>query len=168
MNPAILLLLRKMLPYIAAGAAVVALLVFVDHRGYRRGVASQQPAIAALNATIADVRLKTQQAKADDAIYAASVERAQAVITEEKSNAIEASLAAARADASAYAARLRAASSADKGGKRISDLPRSAVASGPTIDPADMADVDAKACAENTVKAQDWLDWYTAQTKVAR
>lgn len=161
----------RLLPYVAVIALVVALAAWVSHRGYQRGVASQQPTIAALNATIADVRLRTQQAKADDVIHAMSVERQQTAITQESSNALETQLAAARATARDYAARLRLAggATANSGRGGDADLPRTADATGTASDAGPTAELDdATACAVAVTKAEGWLAWWNGQVAVVR
>lgn len=118
-----------------------------------------------------DVTAKTAEAKAADIEHKAQVETAQNTKTQESDNALRTQLADARTRADDLSRRLRNASAqADSGGSGTKDLPRPAnAASGANgAGQATVVAADNIACAENTVKAQGWQDWWHAVADVAR
>ena len=162
-----LLLLRRIWPYLAAGALVVASLLFVDHRGFQRGVASQQPAIVALTATIADVRAKTAQARADDLSNARRVETDQQKVTTNVSTDYQRELAGLRARYD----RLRTTTTADSGSggtAGVSGLP--GAASGPDAAPAQdrLPVADALIASEQALQLGALIEWVRGQSEVPR
>lgn len=151
--------LRRAWPYLAIAALTYGALSYAMHIGFQRGAESRQPEIAALTATIADVRAKTAEAKAADLANTIRVEADQ---TKVQAN-VETDLRYKLADARAAVERLRRAASphTDRGGSP--DLPRATVsaaisdgAGGDAVIPY----ADALTCADNAVKAQGWQDWY--------
>jgi hypothetical protein len=113
---------------------------------------------------------RTAQATLDDLAVKARIDAARATATQESSDDLKAQLADALARAAAHSTRLRDATPRDRD---LADLPRPA-------EPAGVADgagqaavlaegwgasgqqaiVDDAVCAENTVKAQGWQDWW--------
>ena len=156
--------------WIGLGAGVLGLVWYVHHRGYQAGVASQAPVIASLNATIANVRAATAQAQAEDLAHKQAVEAADTKIAQEKTDDLEKQLADARAAVAVYS-RLHAASPADPGRGGTADMPGAADAPGAPDAAGGQALVpvsDLAVCADATVKAQGWQDWYRAVAEVAR
>lgn len=172
MIPGAILTILRGLPWkwIGIGAGVIALVWFVHHRGYASGVASQQPTIASLNATIANVRTATAKAQADDLARKQAVEAQDARIAQEKTDAIEKQLADARRTVADYA-RLHAAPPADTGRGATAGVSFTPPAASPVAGAGGQALVpisDLSICADNSVKAQGWQDWYRAIAKVDR
>lgn len=172
MIPGAILTILRGLPWkwIAAGAAVLGAIWFVHHRGYASGVASQQPTIVSLNATIANVRTATAKAQADDLAHKRAVETQDAKIAQEKTDALEKQLADARAAVADYV-RMHAAPAADSSGSRtaaVSFTPAAASASAGAGSQALVPVSDLSICADNSVKAQGWIDWWKAVVEAAR
>lgn len=117
--------------------------------------------VAAHQLDIANVKAGTEKAKADALEHARTVEEANHVIEVQKQADLVKQLAAARADANAYILRLQTA--ANRGSANATGLPQaSGTSSGASgASPSPELD-DAESCAENTVKAEGWLDWYHA------
>lgn len=115
----------------------------------------------------AAVKQNTELARAQDAAHKAKVEAAQSKITVEKDDAIRKRIDTARA-----AARVRQSpAKTDPGGGRKSHLPGAAVT---TSDPpregqeADLSASDRLICAENTVRAEAWLEWWQSVEAIPR
>lgn len=163
-------ILIRIWPYLAGAVLLVGAYLWVDARGFDRGSASRQPEIAALNETIASVRLTSAKARADDAAHVVAVERAQTAVTEESSNALEAQLSDARAAARAYAARLRVAeaATASNGDSGVPTVPGAPDAPSAASDGGPASIVDAEVCAVAVIKAEVWLAWWRGQEGVAR
>lgn len=128
----------------------------LDHR--RAALKAEQAAHAQ---DIADVRAATAKAQADDLMHARAVETRQAKISQEIQDDLTSRLASARADAARYAERLRTASQASDSGSAAASVPSFPDAPSSAVGASQDAFVaDAAICAENSVKAQGWLDWY--------
>lgn len=142
---------------IGALALIMALLTYQLDRA-RDALAAEKAAHAQ---TVAGYRLAAEKARADDLAHARATEQRYAAIAQETQDDLTARLAAARADADRYAARLREAARADQGGVSRADLPVAA-------EPASRADGageateldDARACAEAVTKAEGWREWW--------
>lgn len=172
MTAAAILTFLRGLPWrwIGIGAGVLGLLWFVHHKGYQAGVASQAPVIAGLNATVANVRTATAQARAEDLAHKQAIEARDAQIAQEKTDALEKQLADARAAVAAYG-RLHAAPPTDPGRGGTAGMPGAAPTSGAPDAGGGHALVpvsDLEICADAAVKAQGWQDWYRAVAEVAR
>lgn len=89
-----LTLLRRFGPPILAGLAVIALLIWIDHRGYSRAAEKYQASIDLLQTQIA---AKTAEAEASDLRHARDVEKARGQISNEVSHDYQKRLAALRA-----------------------------------------------------------------------
>jgi cytoskeletal protein RodZ len=166
-----LALAKRFWPYIAAVVLLVAAYLWVDARGFDRGAHSRDAEVAALEKTIADVRLKTAEAQAKDLEHARKVEATDAAITKETNDALQTKLAAARAAAADYAARLRAATAADKSRGGAKDLPGIADTAGlaaGTSSPTVVDEADLEACSVAVVKADGWRDWWLKVSAVER
>lgn len=113
--------------------------------------------------TEANYRIAAAQAMAEAEMNKARVETRYVEIENEADKNIRAQLAAAIDSLRAAKAR------ADSSGSDATGLPGIANAASDT-DGAGEASImdDAMICAENTVKAQGWLDWYSAASAVAR
>lgn len=111
-------------------------------------------------------RLATARATAADLARIRVVETRYARITQETSIALVPRLAAARADAAAYARRVRVAAgvaaAADSGRGREPDLPEPTLAAGRVAASGGAAvlDADLRICATNTVLAESWREWW--------
>ena len=117
---------------------------------------------------IANVRAATEKAYADDLLHVRDVKARQAQLSKRIEDELVPQLAAARADAARYAERLRSASKAPGSGGAAANLPGGPDAPSGPAGAGQTAELDAIACAENTVKAQGWQDWYASVSKVER
>lgn len=154
-------------PYAAGLVLIVAAYLWA----YDRGAKSREPEIAALRLTIANVRAKTAQAQADDALHARTVEIAQDTKTQEIANGLQARMDAANAMAASYAKRVRDdAQAAAGGGSGAAHLPGSANAASGTVEAraAALLDEDAVICSTNTVLLDGWRDWWLRQAAIQR
>lgn len=149
------------LPWKKIGYALLAIGIasFIWHRGYH----SRDAEVAALNQTIANMKAASAQAAADNLAHVRAVEAKNAAIQKDMEDALETQLADARAAAGAFVVRQRAQAATDNAGAgRVSDPPDATGsiddAGGKTLVPDD----DLRICAENTVKAQGWADWWKA------
>jgi hypothetical protein len=159
---ALLPILKRFAPYLVVIATMLALAAYATHKGYQAGIQHEAPTIAALNATIADVRAKTAQAKVDNLAHVVAVERKNAQVQQEAQNAIEVQRTAARALAADYARRMRDSAEAHPGAGGTSGLSQAANAAGSAAGAGGAAelDEDLRICSDNTVKAAGWQDWY--------
>jgi len=158
-------IVRPALPFIAGTALILAAWAYADHRGYQRGVASQQPAIAALNATIANVRNASAAALASDLAKARTVETKQREITDASSSDYQRQLA----DLRARYDRLRAEAAADSRGGAGTDMPGvSDATSRPDATAPQIGLPDALIASEQALQLQALQGWIAAQTKVDR
>ena len=160
-------LARRVWPYAAAAGVIVATWLYIDHRGFQRGAASRQPEITRLEKAIADVRAKTAEAKADDLANKIRVEAEQAKVQSDAETKLRHDLAAARAAVE----RLRRAPQADTGGGRGTDLPGTSDAASNLAGASEDAVIpfaDAVICADNSVKAQGWQDWWKSVSVIDR
>lgn len=161
---AVLNILRRFwwaIPIIALTIALGVTRSTLDHR-----TAALKAEQAAHAQDIADVRAATAKAQADDLMHARAVETRQAKISQEIQDDLTSRLASARADAARYAERLRAASQAHPGSVAATDMPGLPDApSGAAGAGQDAIVDDAAICAENSVKAQGWQDWYRSASK---
>lgn len=167
MIPGAILTALRALPWrwIAAAALMLAAWAYADHRGYRRGVASQQPAIAALETTIANVRNASAAALASDLANARIVETKQQEITDASSSDYQRQLA----DLRARYDRLRAEAAANSGGGAGADMPGLPDAPGrPDAAATQIGLSDALTASEQALQLQALQGWTTAQTKVDR
>lgn len=143
-----------------------------DARVFASGAASRQSEIDALERTIANVRIATARAQADDKAHALKVKRAQDDVTKEENDALSQSLDATRARLAAAVAGLRrseagaAAASADRSRKQAQGVPAAAsTASG--ADAAASADAvppnlaTLNECEVNTDKLVGWQAWWS-------
>jgi hypothetical protein len=146
--------IHRLYAALGVGAIILALVVgllFTRARldSEKKGRALDRQAVATAQA----------EARAADLQHARDVETAQTRIKEEVTRDLEGKLASARAAADDYARRLRN-QAAQGGGDRagLSFTPAAASAA----DGAGEATVldDLRACADNTVKAEGWRDWW--------
>jgi hypothetical protein len=112
-----------------------------------------------------EVKLKTEAATLADAKHAADIHAKDEAIRISNEHSLQDRLDAANADAIAYANQLRHSPSGDTRRGGSPSVSPAANPSGPAVDPGPSPVVDdqtndLKICAENTVKAQGWLDWY--------
>lgn len=91
---AVLVFLRRYGGFIVGGMAVIALLIWIDHRGYARAADAYQARIDRLQSQIA---AKTAEAANEDMRHARDIEQARGQITNEVSNAYQKRLAGLRA-----------------------------------------------------------------------
>lgn len=162
------LLLRRW-PWLVIAALAILLAFGWSER--RADKAALVAATARLDRFAADVRAATEKARADDQSNARRVETAQSTITKGASRDLETKLADARRLAADYARRLRAeADRTDPGRGGATDLSGPAGRAGPASRPggAALLDEDVRICSDAIVKAQGWLDWWTAQGAVSR
>lgn len=110
---------------------------------------------------LALVKAGTEKAKADAVQHALTVERKNDEIKDQKAKELTAALAAARADANAYV--LRKQASGGSRGVGSTSLPKTTNASTGASGTSPSSELDdTQVCAENTVKAEGWLDWFLA------
>lgn len=160
-------LAKPFLPYFLAVAAVISLVIWIDHRGYQRGFHKRDAEVAALQKTITDVRTVQAKAAADNVAHVQQVEAAQAAVTKEQTDALSKQLADARATVRAYVVRQQA----NQGHAGGNPLPVPANPSGAVDDPSSQALVplaDLDACAQAYVTATGWQSWWKAQAGIAR
>lgn len=119
---------------------------------------------AAFTATVANFRAATAQAQAADQAHARDVEHRDAGISQEAQNDLTKQRDDAVARAADYARRLRAGTAESPvGGGSATGLPVPAGAAGAADGAGATAVVpaaDLTVCAENSVKAQGWPDWW--------
>jgi|GEM_PF-5977280 len=162
----VLALLSRVWPYLLGGATVIALWLYADHRGYSRAEAIYTAQIAQLEN---DVRQKTAEAQAEDIAHARVIEQAQEQARKEAYHDIDEKLAAARADADAYVRRMLAKAATDQGSGGGTGVPGAAEPAGEPADTDTTAILDdARICAENTVKAEGWSEWWAGIQKIER
>lgn len=112
----------------------------------------------------------TQRAKAADLQHALKVERDNARIAQEKQHELESQLAAARGVAARYAS-LHPAPQADPGRSGTSGEPGVADPARGTDEAGAQAVVPAEdltVCAENTILAEGWQEWWQSVSQAAR
>lgn len=140
-----------------------------SYSAYQRGQAvkwhnAHDKAVAAHQRDLVTIKLSMQQAIADNAAKVIAKERAAAAITERTNDELQSDLVDARALAADYARRMRvnrtcASDSGQAGNTEIASAPSdSATAGGETF--VSIPSDDLRICADNTVKAQSWADWY--------
>ena len=159
--------LRRAWPYLAVAALTYAALSYAQHVGFQKGAQSRQPEITRLEKTIADVRTKTAEAKAADLANKIRVEAEQAKVQSDAETKLRHDLSAARAAVE----RLRRAPQTNSGSSGGTGLP------GPTDAASELAGAsgdavipfaDAMICADNSVKAQGWQDWWKSVSVIDR
>jgi multidrug efflux pump subunit AcrA (membrane-fusion protein) len=158
-------------PCIVGVVVILGAIFYISHRSYQKGFHSRDAEVAALEKTIADVRLKTAEAQAADLARARKIETTDAAITKEENDALQTKLAAARAAAADYAARLRTAAAANQSGGGTTDLPGVANPTGlaaGTSSSTVMDEADLEACSVAVVKADGWRDWWLKVSAVER
>jgi len=104
---------------------------------------------------------RSARATLDDFAAKARLDAARAVATQENSDDLKAQLADALARAARRPAELRDAAARDRGQPAVSGAAEPASAADRAGQAAVMAADDA-ACAENTVKAKGWQNWWRA------
>lgn len=156
----------------ASGAAK--LLSVADARtAFTRVTRDRDDAKSALTQTVASYRVTAAKARANDLAHARAVETAQTTITKETTHALTRQLADARAAADRHVG-LHAdpTSGPDRGGPGgggAARLPALAGAPGGAAGAGQAAELDdTRVCAANTVKAQGWMDWWTAVAAIRR
>lgn len=92
----------KIAPYLAATALLVGVYLWIDHRGYQRGFHKRDAEVSALTTTISNFKAASIAAQAKNAAHVATVETAQAKVTEDHQNDYPKQLADARAALAAY------------------------------------------------------------------
>jgi hypothetical protein len=154
----------------AIPAAALAVALFATRATLAGRTAELAAEKAARREEIANLRATAAKAHADDLTHARAVETRQAQINQENQDALLSRLADARADADAYARQLRAnrAAGADSGGGAGTDLPGATDAAGLSAHADRVAELDAQACAANTVIADGWQRWWRDVSGVER
>jgi hypothetical protein len=136
-----------------------------------RGFHKRDAEVGALSKTISDMKMASAQAQADAEASARRIEASQTRATQEATRDLQTQLAAARAAASAYAARLRVSAGAVTGGASKADSAGATQSAGATAGGGAlplMDDDDLLICSENTVKAQGWLAWWRKISAIPR
>ena len=141
----------------------------------QRVLTERDAAKSALTVTTRNYRLATVRAQAADLVHARAVESRDAAINGRVQHDLETQLASARADADAYAGRLRArdtaadAADSDRGGRGRTGVSGAAGPAGRAAlpDPATQLD-DVRACAAGITIASGWQRWWAEVTAVAR
>lgn len=110
---------------------------------------------------------KTAEAQLNDQIHASTIEAAQTAVTQEQTDDLKAKLADALA---AARNRPRGLCHAATGGSAVQSVPEAADASSAASGAGEEAIVasDDAVCAENTVKAQGWQDWWANVSAIER
>ena len=147
--------------WIALALAVLALVLGIERCGYTRGRHSRDAEVAALTGTIANMKAASAKAAADNIAHVQAVETRDEQIRQEQTNALSTQITDARAAAARYASMHHPA--ADQGHAGDGRVPQAADAAGAVAGASAEAVVpaaDLDICAENTVKAQGWWDWW--------
>lgn len=150
---------RTVVSLLSIGALAV-LLIFarIDAKRWRKHF-DQEAALHQRD--LATVQAAAEKARADDLSHAALVKARDDATAKEMNDALSTRLADARRTADAYAARLRGATAANQGSAGGAYLPAAPHPTGRANGGGESAElVDARICAENTVKAQMWLAWW--------
>ncbi|WP_293854485.1 hypothetical protein [Sphingomonas sp. SCN 67-18] len=146
----------------AMGAGLLALVILLsiqkaETRHWKKQYEGEKAAHAL---TVANYGKAAAEAAAADLAHARTVETKYATIAKEQSDDLSRKLEAARASAADYARRLRTASQADPGRGAAAHMSGAASATGDPAGSGEAAELDAMICAENTVKARGWRDWW--------
>jgi len=146
-------------PWALIAALAVALLLTRHMLAARTADRDRWQAARAMLA--AEIEAQTERALAADRAHAAQIAARDARIAEETQHDLEARLADARAAAADHARRLSDRTGGAGGGGRA-DLPAAPTASGEpaAADRATELAADLTLCAENTVIAAGWQDWW--------
>lgn len=108
-----------------------------------------------------EVKNKTEAAQVADQKHADTIHAQDEAIRTKNETSLQARLDAAQSAAADYAAKLRNQSKTNSGSGGAPSSSPAANPSGTTPDAGkDPVLDDARICAENTVKAQGWLDWW--------
>jgi uncharacterized protein (DUF885 family) len=143
------------------------LLSAYGHRQYERGSRSRDAQVAALTQNIAEREAASVKAAADNLAHVKQVEAEQAAITKEQSNALTHQLADARSALAAYLVRSKAGQGNASQGA-VSSVPDGSSGITGASENAVVPVSDLAICADNTVIAKGWQDWYRAQAAIAR
>lgn len=167
-----LTLLLKYWQQILLGGTAIALalaLVVTRHTLANRTESLHNLTVSAANFQQA-VSLATAKAEADDIAHSNAVKEQDEKIRNDNEADLKTKLANADALANAYANRLRSATaSANTRGGKGPSLPAAPDPSGPATGPSpDPVVDDTRICAENTVLAQGWQDWFKDAQAVER
>lgn len=160
-------LAKPFLPWIGGALALFAVVLWIDHRGYQRGLHKRDAELAAFQRTVADVRAKTAQALADVARNKARVEADQQKVTDDVSTDYQRQLAALRARYDG----LRTASQAHPRSGGAASMPG---VPGPAGGPDEgtgqdrLPAPDALIASEQALQLVALQDWLRAQQKVER
>lgn len=142
--------------YAALGIGALILALFVGLLFTRARLDSEKNGRALDRQAVATAQA---EARAADLQHARDIEAAQNHVREEVSRDLEAKLASARAAADDYARRLR--NQAAQGGSNRAHLPVVAEPPDAPDGPGETAILDdLRICADNTVKAEGWRDWW--------
>jgi len=119
-----------------------------------------QAQITALQKTVSDMQAASAKAEADNKAHVAATEAADEQTRKVQTDALSAQLVDAHA---ALAGWLRSQAAAhNAGGNGVPQTPGSASSVDGAGQSAVVSVPDLEICAENTVKAQGWQDWYKA------
>ena len=146
---------------IGLALAVLALVLGIERYGYTKGRHSRDAEVAALSGTIANMKAASAKAAADNIAHVQAVETRDEQIRQEQTNALSIQITDARAAAARYAGLHHPA--ADQGHAGNGALPQAADTAGAVAGAGAEAVVpaaDLDICAENTAKAQGWLEWW--------
>jgi hypothetical protein len=160
-------LAKPFLPYIAGVLIVASLLSAYGHRQYERGSHSRDAQVATLIQNIAERQAASVKAAADNLAHVKQVEAEQASITKEQSNALTRQILDARSALAAYLVRSKAGQGNASQGV-VSSIPGSSGGITGAGENAVVSVADLGICADNTVKAKAWQDWYRDQAAIAR
>jgi len=159
---------RTVVSLLSIGALAV-LLIFarIDAKRWRKHF-DQEAALHQRD--LATVQAAAEKARADDLSHAALVKARDDATAKEMNDALSTRLADARRTADAYAAGLREARHrADQGSAGGAYLPAVADAAGKPVGPGEETQLDdARFCAENTVKAEGWREWWNKVSAAPR
>lgn len=155
---------------LAALAMGVAMLIAqADARHWRAQFAGEQ---ARHRVTIAETKLATAEARANDLAHAAAVQARDAAISKEQQHDIQTQLADSLTLAARYAERMRRTATGD--GARGGGNAAVSADAGAASDPAGGAGFalvprsDLDVCARNTVIARGWQAWWAEVSRVGR
>jgi hypothetical protein len=160
-------LAKPLLPYIAGLLILAGLLSAYGHRQYERGSHSRDAQVATLAQNIAEREAASVKAAADNLAHVKQVEAEQAAITKEQSNALTHQLTDARSALAAYLVRSKAGQGNASQGD-VSSVPGSSGGIAGASENAVVPVADLGICADNTVKAKAWRDWYNEQAAIVR
>ena len=172
-------IIKRFWPFALGIAAMVVILIYrADAKHWHKRYDTEHAALVtettAHQTDIANVRAATAAAQAADRLHVQEVAAHDTAIQQERSNALEAQLTAARTAAADYAARLRSGTrpAVASGGAATSvSAPASTAGTAASVDPATdvpVSSADLQSCALSDTIARGWQAWWTQVSAAPR